>query len=53
MIAKAAKEGKVVALRTKFVDAKAAILADYSDLMSNNWQSYAASCARPQLNCMS
>ena len=32
MIAKAAKAEKVVALHTKFVDAKAAILADYSGL---------------------
>ena len=32
VIAKAAKEEKVVALHTKFVDAKAAILADYSGL---------------------
>jgi large subunit ribosomal protein L10 len=32
VIAKAAKAEKVVALHTKFVDAKAAILADYSGL---------------------
>ena len=32
MIAKAAKAEKVVALHTKFVDAKAAILANYSGL---------------------
>ncbi|HEY5869652.1 MAG TPA: 50S ribosomal protein L10, partial [Candidatus Tectomicrobia bacterium] len=32
MIAKTAKAEKVVALHAKFVDAKAAILADYSGL---------------------
>jgi len=53
VIAKAAKEEKVVALHTKFVDAKASHSGGYLDLMSSNWQSLRSQLREAAVCCMS